>query len=291
MKDVVVALATCSTLPSWEVDDRPLVEALRARGVQVDVLPWDMPADWSEYTACLLRTTWDYCDRLEEFLSWVRRVGTETRLWNPPALVEWNARKSYLRDLELRGAPVIPTEWLDPSSEGGRLAEVLRRRGWQRAFLKPEVGASARLTMPFEESPDGLARAEELLRLNPGERWLVQPFLASVLEEGEVSAIFIDGELTHGVRKTPVPGDYRVQDDFGARDECWDPSPEERELCERIVAQVPTPWLYARVDLLRDDSGALLLTELEAIEPSMFFRHAPEAAEKLASALLRKIAG
>jgi glutathione synthase/RimK-type ligase-like ATP-grasp enzyme len=285
----LIALATCSNLPSWEVDDRALVEALSERGCAVDVIPWDVPAEWGDYDACLIRTTWDYSERLAEFLAWAHRVAEATRLFNPEPLIEWNARKGYLLELEQAGAPVIPTVWLDPGGAPGGLAAALRRQGWERAFLKPQVGASARLTLPFDSSADGLAAAEALLAANPRESWLLQPFLARVLEEGEVSAIFVDGELSHGVRKTPVAGDYRVQDDYGARDEPWEPTSAELELCRKIVGLIPGPWLYARVDLLRDDHGQLVLTELELIEPSLFFRHDATAADRLAAALLRRL--
>src|SRR5690606_5775203 len=128
-----------------------------------------------------------------------------------------------------------------------------------------------------------------LLAANPRESWLLQPFLARGLEAGEVSAIFVDGEFSHGVRKTPVPGDYRVQDDYGARDEPWQPTPAEMELCRQILGVIPLPWLSARVDLLRDDHGRLVLTELELIEPSLFFRHDATAADRLAEALVRRL--
>lgn len=285
----LVALATCSTLPSWEVDDRALVEALVGRGCDVDVIPWDVPAEWGDYDACLIRTTWDYSERLAEFLAWVHRVAEATRLFNPGPLIEWNARKCYLAELEQAGAPVIPTVWVAPGGVPGGLAAELRRQGWERAFLKPQVGASARLTLPFDSSPDGLTAAEALLADNPRESWLLQPFLARVLEEGEVSAIFVDGEFSHGVRKTPVAGDYRVQDDYGARDEPWQPTPAELELCRQVVTLIPHPWLYARVDLLRDDQGQLVLTELELIEPSLFFRHDATAPDRLAAALMRRL--
>ena len=118
---------------------------------------------------------------------------------------------------------------------------------------------------------------------------MVQPYLASVETHGEVSAIFIDGVITHTVRKCPVPGDYRVQDDFGASDEPFPLSEADLELAHRVVDAVEGDLVYARTDFLRDDDGALRLTELELVEPSLFFRHAPHAAEALVDAVCRRV--
>ena len=133
-----------------------------------------------------------------------------------------------------------------------------------------------------------LDRAEaHLERLLPNEAMLLQPYLSRVESEGEGSVIFVDGELTHAVRKLPVPGDYRVQDDFGASDEPWLLSDAEAELARRVVDCVGQPLLYARVDFLRDDAGELRVNELELVEPSLFFRHGPHAAPLLAKTLMR----
>jgi hypothetical protein len=59
-------------------------------------------------------------------------------------------------------------------------------------------------------------------------------------------------------------------------------------LAQKVVAAVPfgTP-LYARVDLIRDDTGAPCLLELELSEPSLFFAQAAGSAEKFTAAVLR----
>ena len=118
---------------------------------------------------------------------------------------------------------------------------------------------------------------------------LVQPYLQSVEDYGERALVWIDGALTHAVRKIPNPGDFRVQDDFGARDEPYRFDPAELSLAKDIVGAIDGDCLYARVDFLRGDDGGLLLNELELVEPSMFFRHAPEAAGRLADAVSRRI--
>jgi hypothetical protein len=129
---------------------------------------------------------------------------------------------------------------------------------------------------------------------------MLQPFLASVTVRGEWSAIFVDGVITHCVRKIPVAGDYRVQDDFGARDERYEPTAAERALAVATMQVVHAhagpcpgadgrPLLYGRTDFLWADDGSCVLTELELVEPSLFFRHSPAAAATLADALLRRV--
>lgn len=291
-----LALATCRSLPDWEVDDRPLREALRDQGAVVEEPAWDdSGVDWRSFDACLIRTTWDYMERRDEYVAWAERTGAATRLFNPAAVVRWNTHKSYLRELEDLGVAIVPTEWL-PQGEPSAVGELARRRGWSRAFLKPVIGATARETLRFAADLDGLRAAQEHAdRLLPTEGLMLQPYLDRVETDGEVSSIFVDGELTHGVRKVPVAGDYRVQDDFGARDFPYPFAGEERLLAERVVIAaerilgLDARLLYARADFLRGPEGGLLLTELELVEPSLFFRHAPDAARRLADALRRRL--
>ncbi len=289
-----VALPTCSKLPDWEVDDGPLHAALADRGVDVEHPVWDdARVDWSRYRGCLIRTTWDYQEKREAFVAWAKRVAELTTLFNPCNIVEWNTHKSYLRDLERCGVPVTPTVWLHPG-ESVPLQRILRERAWSKAFLKPAIGATARETLRFEASAAGLADAEQHLhRMLQTETMLLQPYWSSVETRGELSAIFVDGRITHAVRKIPVRGDYRVQDDFGGSDQLVTLSDDEVALARRCMAAVDAhenePLLYGRVDFLFDDDGGLRLSELELVEPSLFFRHCPSAADALAEALCRRL--
>lgn len=285
-----IALVSCETLPDWEVDDVPLHAALRARGAVVTQPVWsDASVDWSAFDLVLLRTPWDYQERLPAFRDWTRRVAEVTRLEHDAEVVRWNSRKTYLRDLQARGVPIAPTEWLDGYWVPD-LAAVLARRGWTRAFLKPVVGATARETMRFDASSEGVAGAEaHLARLQ--EAMLLQPYLHTVETLGEWSVVVIDGVPTHGVRKVPVAGDYRVQDDFGAHDEPLALTPELIAFAEQVMGAAreslerSRPFLYGRVDLLHHEGG-WVLNELEIIEPSLFFRHGAHAAEALADAVV-----
>ncbi len=293
---MLIALPTCAKLSDWEVDDAPLHKALEARGVEIVRPVWDEPGfDWSSCDACLIRTTWDYQEKHDAYVAWAKQVSERTRLFNPFEIVRWNTHKTYLRDLERRGIPVTPTVWLEAGSTVD-LERMLDERGWSKAFLKPAIGATARETLRFEATPAGITEAEaHLHRLLPNETMLLQPYLESVETQGELSAIFFDGRFSHAVRKIPVSGDYRVQDDFGAHDEPATLTDDELALAQRCIAAVEeagdTPLLYARTDFLHDHEGQLRLSELELVEPSFFFRHAPHAAETLAHALLQRLTG
>lgn len=297
-----IALATCSDLPAWEVDDQPLHLALAELGVEALQPRWDDKSfDWTSVSACLIRTTWDYHLRLEEFLTWIDRVQQQTQLFNPAALVRWNTNKLYLRDLADCGVPVIDTVWLERGASVD-LGAVLRERGWQQGFLKPLVGATAHGTCRFEDHGDSLATAQQFLNeFLTREPMQLQPYLKQVETRGEESMLFIDGKYSHSVRKIPVPGDYRVQDDFGATDVRHTHTKAEIDLAKSVLQRIERnpAWvgpehrgslLYARADWLRDASGALRMCEFEAVEPCLFFRHGKEAASQLAEALVQRVA-
>ena len=298
---MLLALATRSDLPTWEVDDRHLHAALNELGVRFEQPVWDDPAvDWRRYQGVLVRTTWDYHDKLPAFRAWCTRVAAVAPLHNPAAVLHWNTHKHYLRELAAVGVPIAPTVWLE---RGDRVdvAALVRAHGWREAFLKPCVGATARETLRVANTVAGLTAAEQhVARLLPHEDLMLQPFLGEVLVRGEWSAVFVDGVITHCVRKIPVAGDYRVQDDFGARDEPFEPTRAERELAQRTMAVAHQvggpcpgadgrPLLYGRADFLWADDGRSVLTELELVEPSLFFRHRPAAAMALARAWLARL--
>ncbi len=298
-----LALATRSLLSPLEVDDAPLHRALMARGLTVEHPVWDDPAvDFARFDAVLIRTTWDYQDKLPVFLEWVERVSAVTPLYNPAPVVRWNTHKHYLRALQAEGVALAPTTWL-LQGEQVDVAALVERNGMREGFLKPCVGATARETLRFSCDAAGLSAAQAHVdRLLPAEDLMLQPFLSSVTVRGEWSAIFVDGNITHCVRKIPVAGDYRVQDDFGARDEPYTPTLAERSAAEHAMSIVQradgpcpgadgSPLLYGRADFLWADDGTCVLTELELVEPSLFFRHGSTAADLLADALLRRVSG
>ncbi len=260
-----------------------------AAGIRHARVAWDSAdVDWANYDACLIRTTWDYQERLPEFLDWIEDTGRKTRLLNPAPVVRWNIHKSYLRELHNAGIPVAPSEWLE-KRESVDIRALMAKRSWRRGFIKPLIGASARETLRFDNDEEGLARAgAHLERLLPTEDLVVQTYLPKVESFGETSALFFNHRFSHGVRKVPVAGDFRVQDDYGASDYAYTLNEQELAVAARALEYAERKFgrlLYARVDFLHGTEGEVYLNELELIEPSLFLRHDPDAAGRLVAAL------
>ncbi len=279
-----IALASCSNLPDWEVDDQPLWEALTKRNIDFSLPDWRDPSViWDNFDAVLIRTTWDYTDYPNQFLSWLEEVNKKSILLNPLEIVQWNFNKSYLNDLQQKGAPIAPTLWLSEDKNYDIFA-LMKQHGWTRGFIKPIVGACAIGTLRFDIK-DSLLASEHLKSLNTG--CMLQPYIETVETTGEFSLIYFDGCLSHAVQKIPVPGDYRVQDDYGASDRAIAPPANLLKLGEQVMKLLEQQPLYARIDALLYKER-WVLNELELIEPSLFFRHSANAADMLCSALIKK---
>jgi glutathione synthase/RimK-type ligase-like ATP-grasp enzyme len=281
----VIALATCEELPALDPDDAALVAALRDRGLDPRPAVWSDPeVDWGAFDLCLIRSVWDYFHRPSEFLEWVDRAGAVVEMWNPPQTLRWNAHKSYLRELEGAGVPVIPTLWLEQGSTPD-LSELLAERGWSDAILKPAVAGGS---LGLHRVSHRAAAQEHLEGLLERGDAMAQPFLGSITG-GELSIICLDGEPSHAVRKTPRAGDIRVQPEHGGLVERAEPDEREAEVARTVLAALPHPALYARVDLVRSGGGEPLLIELECIEPRLFLSHDGAAAGRVVDAVQRRL--
>ncbi|MDT0632499.1 hypothetical protein RQM47_15235 [Rubrivirga sp. S365] len=281
-------MPTCAFLTTdhtshFAVYDRDAVAPLAARGWTVDEVPWRRPTDWSLYGVVVVRSRWDYQDAPAEFFEVLADIGRQTRLENPLPVMRWNVEKTYLRDLEAAGVPAVPTVWLDGLT-GDALADAVRR--WGEVVVEPQVSANADGTFRLAAEPRAWAEALSALADRP---CMVQPFVRSVVEEGETSAFVFGGDVSHAVLKTPAAGDFRVQEEHGGRIRAVSPGDDLLALTRAALAAVPwlEPLLYARVDAGRLADGALAVIELELIEPSLYFPHAPGSAERFAAALDR----
>lgn len=259
--------------------------AIEARGGELFEIDWRAPlAEFSGADMVLIGTPWDYQDDEAAFLARLDRIeNIGIAVANPAATVRWNARKTYLRELAERGAPTIATIWADRV----RPADVERAFesfGCDAIVAKRQVGAGA--------------EGQSLLRMGQiAQGWqmdepaMLQPYLPRIAREGEYSFIFIDGQFSHALIKRPAPGDYRVQSIYGGREEALEPVGPDLAAARAIVGALPCPVpLYARIDMVRDESGALLLMEAELIEPYLYPEQGPELGPRLAEAIARRIA-
>ncbi len=280
---VSVAIVTCKNMPEEDVDEELLLGALTDAGLDPALVAWDDPVvDWSRFGMAVLRSPWNYIDHLDEFLEWAVHAGTVTRLFNPVEVVQWNTHKGYLRQLAKQGVPVVPTAWLGVGEELD-LGDLMADRGWHDVVAKPVVGAGSFLTDRITD-PRSDAAQEFWRTLCTDREVMVQPYLQSVEEYGERSLIWIDGELTHAVRKSPRLGD--------AEENVSHALPiahVERELAEAVIADIPHELLYARIDLIRDDDDEPLLAELELVEPSLFLKQEPTALKRLVRGIAERL--
>jgi glutathione synthase/RimK-type ligase-like ATP-grasp enzyme len=291
-----VAIATFEGMPAEFPDDGLLAAELEARGVEAARLPWrDPEVEWSRWDAVVIRSTWDYARRRDEFVAWAGRVGE--RLHNSPALIRWNSEKGYLGELAEAGFPTVPTSYVAPGDAVPALdGEVV---------VKPTVSAGARDTGRF--SPATHAEALALIeRIHAaGGTAMVQPYLSSVDERGECAVVCLDGEPAYALRKRAVLRPDEVapmrDDAIGAAEVMYDPglvgpgeaSPAELELAREIAAHVAERFgyvpLYARVDQVTGPDGRPALMELEAVEPNLYLGQVAGATRAVADAIVRRL--
>lgn len=265
-----------------------VASALAGLGLHVERRSWsDADMDWTQCRSALFRSTWDYFDRFAEFAPWLDRVSGETQLFNDAALIRWNVDKHYLADLAAKGVAAVPTRFVE-RGESTSLAEIMAAEGWDEIVFKPAVSGAARLT--FRVSGASLVQHEPVFaRCVAEEAMMVQRFEPAILADGELSLIVIAGRTTHAIRKTARAGDFRVQDDHGGTVHPHAPDAAQCAFAEAAVAACPAQPLYARVDFVRAQEGGYRLMELELVEPELFFRFHPPAAEALAQGLAEKL--
>ena len=246
-----VGLVTYDARPEVTDDDRLLADALVARGVSVDAVPWSDPAArWSAFDAVVVRSCWDYFHRASEFHGWLDRLEAEgARVHNDVRTLRWNAEKTYLRDLEARGIAVIPTRWLDTGAPT-TLRQLRRDTGWEELVVKPTVSGGAHRT--WRSAPDvEKAHDGQLAEMIGAGAVMVQPLVREIEREGEWSLVFVAGAYSHAVLKRPGAGDFRVQREHGGTLEPVEPAPAVIAAGQRAIAAMPfgaDAPLYARVD-------------------------------------------
>ena len=281
-----VLLATCAAMPGLYADDRYVLEALLQRGLPAAPVVWEDPhAPWEECRLCVIRSTWDYSYRRDQYLAWTERVARVTRLWNPVSVVRWNTHKRYLGELADSEVATVPTALLPVGTEA-RLQDLLRERGWEEAVIKAAVAQTGRYALRVAAADTARGQAH-LDRLLPHEDMLVQPWVPAA--GGEVSLVFVDGEFTHAVRKQAAAGEFLVHHDYGGSVRPTRPRPAQMDVAERALACVGEPLLYARVDLVPDGDGNPMVMELELVEPELYFRYSQAAVERLVSAIEREL--
>ncbi|MBO6738248.1 MAG: hypothetical protein JJ916_00135 [Phycisphaerales bacterium] len=270
-----IAYVSCKNLPEPDIDEIPLVEGLRSAGHDATVAGWDDESvDWSRFDAILIRATWDYAQHLDAFCAWITRVNEQTTLINPIETLEWNLHKGYLTEMQDAGIPIIPTAFFDQGASAS-VIELCESRGWARIVIKPTVSAGSFGTRAFDLCKGEVGAAQAFFDEMVAQReMMVQRYIPSVDTVGETALIVIGGELTHAIEKRPRFDDQDEQ--VFLRESISD---EMREIATKVIDAANKDHLYARVDVIPDEDGSLMLSELEMLEPSLFFPYCERAVE------------
>jgi len=268
-------------VPDADLSFAPMAEL----GWEAEMVPWRSPVDWNDYDLVYICTPWDYQNDVAGFFEVLDRIeASSATLVNSLDLVHWNLEKNYLRDLESRGAGIVPSIFCDAFNEQD-IAGWFAAQGNDRVVVKPLVGANSDHIVLLT-NPVPLEVIDELRATYSSRPFFVQPFMERVLSEGEYSTFFFDGEYSHAILKKPEAGDFRSQEEFGADIRSVEAPQALIDAAHDVVALVEPLPVYVRADFVRDDNGRFLVMELELIEPSLYLRTDPGSAARFARALI-----
>lgn len=293
-----IAILRCGQLPSfitWDIpnfdelfaEDKLLQRGFEEQGFETDLVVWNSPEiDWNQYDIALIRSTWDYLDHKELFLEVLSQIEASTcKLYNSLEAVRWNIDKHYMFDLEKWNVPIIPTYLASKMGADG-IRNIFIERGWQTAVIKPMIGLAGSYTHKVDlDELEGMTRRLQVD--HPRQEFIIQPFIESVVDEGEWSFIYFDGELSHVLLKKPAPDDYRVQGIYGGTIQPVEPRPDDLVQAEGVMTKLPFDLLQARLDFVRVE-GRLSIIEVELIEPIFSFHLVPEGTGRLVHATREK---
>ena len=281
------------TTTNWYIDqvlleDQLLQTALEDKGLKVCKKNWaDSNFDWKKTKYAIFRTTWDYFDRFDDFFSWLYQTKNKTTFINSAEVINWNIDKHYLQNLATNNINIAPTLFIEKGDKIS-LKQLFEKTNWSEAVLKPAISGAARHTYRINASNCSECEAifQELIE---NECMLFQEFLNNITTQGEISLILIAGKYTHSVKKMAKKGDFRVQDDYGGSVEKYTATKEEILFAEECLKASPFKPIYARVDIVYDNSNELSLSELELIEPELWFRNNPTSANLLSEKIFNLI--
>lgn len=268
----------------WQPAFARKAAALTAAGLIVEQRVWTDPGDLSAYDLVLPLFAWGYQRDVAGWYALLDRL-EEARLpvVNPVPVLRWNSDKAYLGELGAKGVAVVPTVEVDALDDAS-LTEAMAELATDEVVIKPAISGGADGTHRI--APGAPIPADAM-----GARRLVQPLMPGILTDGEYSLFFFAGKFSHAIVKRPASGDFRVQEQFGGREEPWDASDAAQALAALALAAAPARPVYARVDMVGDAAGKLHIMELELIEPSLFLHHAPDKGAAFGLAVARALVG
>lgn len=269
-------------VPPLEEKSRELILAAgKARGIDFEVVYWDeaeLPR--RGFDLAIIRTCWDYHERPEQFVAALEsHEQAGLPVLNPAAVVKWNSRKTYLKEL---GPSAIETVWAE-RADARTVGQAFDALDAAEVVVKPQVGAGSIRTVRLKRN----AWSEADLIDGPLGAAMIQPYLRAIETEGERSLFWFGGAFSHAIRKVPQSGDWLANVPGRTRFAAEAPPAAAMAAAEAARARAPKDLLYVRIDLVLGDDGAWRVIEIEAIEPYLFLDFAPEGAEALVGAIAR----
>ncbi len=281
MKNCVIL--TMDTLDDFVVYDRLLDKPLNALGWNVEHISWHKKdVNWNQFDAAIIRSTWDYQEDADAFMRVLEEIEkSKAILFNSLAIVQWNINKNYLREVESKGAKIIPTIWLERFNFNS-VQSYFDHFETEQIIIKPTISANSDNT--FWLKKDSFDQNKNLLKTSLENRQLmVQPFVPAIIEQGEYSLFYFANQYSHCILKTPKQGDFRVQEEHGGLLKSITPCNELLTAAQNALQTIPEKVLYARIDLVQYQDEYQLM-EIELIEPSLYFNLDENAAPRFAKA-------
>jgi hypothetical protein len=279
------AIVTCDMFPELIDAERDLPVILKQYEIDAEPVIWDdKDVQWNKYDNIIVRTPWDYYNKIDNFYSWLDIIDeTGIPMDNNSTIIKWNLHKYYLRDLAEKGVLIVPTVFLNKETEHD-LEYIIKDKGWEKAIIKPAISAAAYETHIISEENIrfGQDKLNELLKSGD---MLVQLYFENIVTDGEWSFIYFKGKYSHAIRKLPKDGDFRVQKWWGGNYYYGEPDNSIKSQADKIISIEGKDLLYARVDGIVYDSK-LHLMELELTEPELFLEHSKEAKENFIQAII-----
>lgn len=284
------AYLTMEDADGWSIDADLAFPSMEALGWEIAAMPWRKPGtNWDQFDAVYIGTPWDYPEDPGRFMSLLESIDrSRAILVNDLNLVRWSMSKTYLRDLESKGAAIVPSLWYDDMTPGV-IDQAFEAHRTPKIIIKPVVSTNATDTFLLTRV-QARELERELATTFRNRPFVVQPFIENIQLEGEYSLFYFSCKFSHATRKVPKPGDFRVQEEHGADLMSVVPEQALLDTGERVMGLVNPMPVYARADFVRGPDGRFLVMELEMIEPSMYLRMDPEAPQRFAKAFDQYVA-
>ena len=283
-----VAFLSTDNLENFFTYDKLLIEPMKNIGWIAEEVSWrNENVNWSDYDSVIVRSTWDYQNDSEKFIGVLEKINCVSHLENDLDLMKWNMNKNYLFDLEQNGVKIVDTIW-ERKFNRNLAHEYFDKLDTDEIIIKPNISANADNTFRLtrEKLDKNLGQLEKIFTAR---EFMVQPFLNSIIEEGEYSLFFFDGKFSHSVLKKPKENDFRVQEEHGGNIQPFKVSSELISIAENIIKKLSTIPLYGRVDLVKTKENEFALIELELIEPSLYLNKDDQSPAKFVKAFEERI--